>query len=110
MSIPRAAQVPDGLANPQRLLAFSTLAMAITMAVLDGNIVNVALPTMSRELAIAPENAIWIVNAFQLAVTISLLPLSALGDALATGASIGTGWPFSPSPRSPAPWPPRSPR
>ena len=82
MSIPRAAQVPDGLANPQRLLAFSTLAMAITMAVLDGNIVNVALPTMSRELAVAPENAIWIVNAFQLAVTVSLLPLSALGDAL----------------------------
>src|SRR5580658_9194158 len=82
MSIPRAVQVPDGLANPQRLLAFSTLAMAITMAVLDGNIVNVALPTMSRELSIAPENAIWIVNAFQLAVTVSLLPLSALGDAL----------------------------
>src|SRR5580700_8963432 len=82
MSVPRAVQVPDGLANPQRLLAFSTLAMAITMAVLDGNIVNVALPTMSHELAIAPENAIWIVNAFQLAVTVSLLPLAALGDAL----------------------------
>jgi DHA2 family multidrug resistance protein-like MFS transporter len=82
MSIPHAAQLHDGLGNPQRLLAFSTLAMATTMAVLDGNIVNVALPTMSRELAIAPENAIWIVNAFQLAVTVSLLPLSALGDAL----------------------------
>ena len=80
MSLPQVAHVQDGLANPQRLLAFSTLAMAITMAVLDGNIVNVALPTMSRELAIAPENAIWIVNAFQLAVTVSLLPLSALGD------------------------------
>jgi MFS transporter, DHA2 family, multidrug resistance protein len=82
MSLPQAAHVPDGLANPQRLLAFSTLAMATTMAVLDGNIINVALPTMSRELATAPENAIWIVNAFQLAVTVSLLPLAALGDAL----------------------------
>jgi MFS transporter, DHA2 family, multidrug resistance protein len=80
ISAPDAAQVQDGLDNPQRLLAFSTLAMAITMAVLDGNIVNVALPTMAREFAVAPESATWIVNAFQLAVTVSLLPLAALGD------------------------------
>ena len=80
MSAPDAAQVHDGLANPQRLLAFLTLAMAISMAVLDGTIVTVALPTMGRQFAVAPESAIWIVNAFQLAVTVSLLPLAALGD------------------------------
>jgi len=79
---PRAAEPPDGLPNPQRVLAFTTLAMAITMAVLDGNIVNVALPTMARDFAVQPESAIWIVNAFQLAVTVSLLPLAALGDML----------------------------
>ena len=61
-------------------MAFSTLAMALTMAVLDGNIVNVALPTMARQFTVAPESATWIVNAFQLAVTVSLLPLAALGD------------------------------
>jgi len=61
-------------------MAFSTLAMAITMAVLDGNIVTVALPTMARQFAVAPESATWIINAFQLAVTVSLLPLAALGD------------------------------
>ena len=82
MSAPHAAEVHDGLPNPQRLLAFTTLAMAITMAVLDGKIVTVALPTMARQFAVAPENAIWIVNAFQLAVTVSLLPLAALGDML----------------------------
>jgi MFS transporter, DHA2 family, multidrug resistance protein len=76
------APVHDGLDNPQRLLAFSTLAMALTMAVLDGNIVTIALPTMARQFAVAPESAIWIVNAFQLAVTVSLLPLAALGDML----------------------------
>ena len=80
VSAPVVAQVHDGLANPQRLMAFSTLAMAITMAVLDGSIVNVALPTMARQFAVAPESATWIVNAFQLAVTVSLLPLAALGD------------------------------
>jgi MFS transporter, DHA2 family, multidrug resistance protein len=80
MSAPDAVEIPDGLANPQRMLAFLTLAMAISMAVLDGSIVNVALPTMSHDFGVAPETAIWIVNAFQLAVTVSLLPLAALGD------------------------------
>ncbi len=56
--------------------------MAIGMSVLDGNIVNVALPTIARNFAIEPASSIWIVNAFQLAVTISLLPLSALGDTI----------------------------
>ncbi|HLX97381.1 MAG TPA: MFS transporter, partial [Roseiarcus sp.] len=78
----RGAEVPDGLPNPQRLLAFLTLAMATIMAVLDGTIVTVALPTMARDFAVQPESAIWIVNGFQLAVTVSLLPLSALGDRL----------------------------
>src|ERR1700729_1530934 len=82
ISAPHAVEVQDGLPNPQRLLAFLTLAMAISMAVLDGTIVTVALPTMARQFAVAPENAIWIVNAFHLAVTVSLLPLAALGDIL----------------------------
>ena len=82
ITAPRAVEVQDGLPNPQRLLAFTTLAMAISMAVLDGTIVTVALPTMARQFAVAPESAIWIVNAFQLAVTVSLLPLAALGDIL----------------------------
>jgi DHA2 family multidrug resistance protein-like MFS transporter len=82
ISTPHAVKVQDGLPNPQRMLAFTTLGMAISMAVLDGTIVTVALPTMARQFAVAPENAIWIVNAFQLAVTVSLLPLAALGDIL----------------------------
>jgi DHA2 family multidrug resistance protein-like MFS transporter len=79
---PRAIAPEDGLPNPQRMLAFATLAMAVAMAVLDGAIVNVALPTMARELTISNAASVWIVNAFQLAVTVSLLPLAALGDSL----------------------------
>ncbi len=81
-SSPLAAPVHHGLPNPQRLLAITTLAMSNTMADLDGSIVNVALPTVARDLAIAPAESVWIINAFQLAVTVSLLPLSALGDSL----------------------------
>jgi DHA2 family multidrug resistance protein-like MFS transporter len=101
---PHAAETSDGLANPQRLLAFATLAMAISMAVLDGTIVTVALPTMAREFAVAPESAIWIVNAFQLAVTVSLLPLAALGDMFGYRRVYWWGSRSSPSPRLPARW------
>jgi DHA2 family multidrug resistance protein-like MFS transporter len=70
----------DGLPPAQRALAFLAIAIAITMAVLDGAIVGVALPTIAGELGVDPAEAIWVINAYQLAVTISLLPLASLGD------------------------------
>ena len=72
----------DGLPNPSRALAFLTLAIASIMAVLDGAIVNVALPIISSDMDVTPAHAIWVVNAYQLAVTVSLLPLATLGDIL----------------------------
>ncbi|MGO4338114.1 MFS transporter [Labrys sp. KB_33_2] len=74
------AATMDGLPIPQRFLAFLTIAMALTMAVLDSAIVNVALPSIAGELAVSPAESIWVVTAYQLAVTIALLPLSSLGD------------------------------
>lgn len=71
---------PDGLPSRQRALAFLAIAIALTIAVLDGAIVNVALPAMARDLAATPNDVIWVTNAYQLAVTVSLLPLAALGD------------------------------
>jgi DHA2 family multidrug resistance protein-like MFS transporter len=72
----------DGLAVPQRYLAILTIALGLIMAVLDGAIANVALPTIARDLQMSPASSIWVVNAYQLAVTVSLLPLAALGDIL----------------------------
>ena len=65
---------------PQRIWAIVTIALGLTLAVLDGGIANVALPTIAREVNTSPANSIWVVNAYQLAVTISLLPLSSLGE------------------------------
>jgi DHA2 family multidrug resistance protein-like MFS transporter len=70
----------DGLPVPQRYWGILTIALGLTMAVLDGAIANVALPTIAGDLNTSPANSIWVVNAYQLAVTISLLPLSSLGD------------------------------
>jgi DHA2 family multidrug resistance protein-like MFS transporter len=50
------------------------------MAVLDGAIANVALPTIAGDLGASPSMSVWIVNAYQLTITMLLLPLAALGD------------------------------
>jgi DHA2 family multidrug resistance protein-like MFS transporter len=47
---------------------------------MDGAIANVALPTIASDLAASPAFSIWIVNGYQLAITISLLPLASLGE------------------------------
>jgi MFS transporter, DHA2 family, multidrug resistance protein len=70
----------DGLALPQRNWAILTIALGITMAVMDSAIANVALPTIARDLHTNAAFSIWIVNGYQLAITISLLPLAALGE------------------------------
>jgi MFS transporter, DHA2 family, multidrug resistance protein len=71
---------PDGLPVPARYWAIFTIGLGITMAVLDSAIANVALPTIARDLHTNPAFSIWIVNGYQLAIMISLLPLSSLGD------------------------------
>ena len=75
-----APQPQDGLPLRERRLAMAAIALAMTMAVLDGAIVNVALPVLAKDLAVKPADAIFVVNSYQVAVTASLLPFAALGD------------------------------
>lgn len=75
-----ADQPEDGLPWPRRLWAMVTIGLAITVSVLDSSIANVALPTIAGDMSASPATAIWIVNAYQLAITMTLLPLAALGD------------------------------
>lgn len=70
----------DGLPLPQRYGAILTIIIGISMAVLDGAIANVALPTIASDLNATPANSIWVVNAYQIAIVISLLTFSFLGD------------------------------
>ena len=70
----------DGLSGSRRTWAVVTIALGLMMAVLDGSIANLALPTLAREFGVSASASIWVVNAYQLAVTVSLLPLAALGE------------------------------
>ena len=75
-----AAPAWDGLPMPRRLWAIVAVAFGVSLSVIDGAIANVALPTIGRELGISEADSIWIVNAYQLAIMVSLLSFSALGD------------------------------
>ncbi len=72
----------DGLPTPRRYWSALTIWLAISLTVLDGSIANIALPTIARELHATPAASIWVVNSYQIAITVALLPLSALGDSI----------------------------
>ncbi len=74
------APLRDGVPTPQRYWAILTIALGLTLAVLDGAIANVALPTIAKDVNASPADSIWVVNAYQLTVTISLLPLASAGE------------------------------
>jgi DHA2 family multidrug resistance protein-like MFS transporter len=50
------------------------------MAVMDGPVISLALSLIASDLGTSPSDIIWVVSAYQLAITISLFPLSALGE------------------------------
>lgn len=72
--------VTDGLPTPRRYWAIVSIGLGITLAVLDGAIANVALPSIARDLQASSAASIWIVNAYQIAIVVALLPLASLGE------------------------------
>ena len=70
----------DGLSRPKIYYAVASLWCGIFLSVVDGNICNVALPTISQELGVSSADSIWVVNAFQLVIMMTLLSFSSLGE------------------------------
>lgn len=64
----------------KQYLAVIAVLAAIMMGVLDGTIMNVALPTLSVEFGVSASEITWVVNAYQLIVTMCLLGFAAIGD------------------------------
>lgn len=70
----------DGLPTPARYKAIAIIMLGIGVSVLDGSIVNLALPSISRDLNAAASQSILVVNAYQVATLALLLPCAAFGD------------------------------
>ncbi|WP_353177672.1 MFS transporter [Delftia acidovorans] len=77
-----AAPVHDGLPSGPRGQAMLVIILGLTLSVLDSTLVNLALPAMARELQASSAHTLWVVNSYQLASLVLLLPLAALGERL----------------------------
>lgn len=70
----------DGLHRPRIYYAMAAILSGLFLTVIDGTICNVALPTISAQLQVSSSDSIWIVNAFQLVIIMTLLPCSSAGE------------------------------
>ncbi|AMP02840.1 MFS transporter [Collimonas pratensis] len=70
----------DGLPTNKRILAIVAVVLAVTIAVMDGSIANLALPSIARDMMATEAEAIWIINSYQIAMAVFLLPLASLGE------------------------------
>ena len=60
--------------------ALLAVLLAVALSALDTAIANTALPTIGADLNAPASASIWVINAYQLSIVASLLPLAALGD------------------------------
>jgi len=66
--------------HPRRWLILPVLCLSLFLVVVDNTIVNVALPTLSRELSASTSQLQWIVDAYSLVFAGLLLAFGSFGD------------------------------
>ena len=71
-----------GGAYPRRWLAAVVMMVAAIVDLIDGTIVNVALPTIRRDLGASAAQLEWVVSAYMLAFAAALITAGSLGDLL----------------------------
>jgi EmrB/QacA subfamily drug resistance transporter len=76
----RSATVHPELIQRRRWAILAVLVLTVFLVVVDNTIVNVALPTLSRELGATTSQLQWIVDAYALVFAGLLLAFGSLGD------------------------------
>jgi EmrB/QacA subfamily drug resistance transporter len=76
----RATPADGGRVHDRRWVILAVLCLSVFLALVDNTIVNVALPTISRQLHAATSDLQWVVDAYSLAFASLLLVGGSLGD------------------------------
>ncbi len=71
---------PDGLHGAARARAMTAVGLAVLISALDYAVANVALPVIAHDLHTTAGQSIWVVNAYQIASLVCLLPVASLGE------------------------------
>ncbi|CAN5319389.1 MFS transporter [soil metagenome] len=77
---PNSSPASTDALSPRNRRAVAALMVAVLLATLDTAIANTALPAIAADLLAAPAASVWVINAYQLAMVATILPLAALGD------------------------------
>src|SRR5579871_1191503 len=85
LSIPPAGSVPAAFsrtpaAPSHKWWVLAAMSFTIFMALLDMTIVNVALPTIQKDLSASFSDLQWVVNAYSLTLAVFLVTAGRLGD------------------------------
>lgn len=79
---PSASESAASLSPRARLLALLTVAIAFVMDLVDGTILNIAIPTIQRDLGASDTEVQWMVSGYMTAFAILLVTGGRLGDIL----------------------------
>jgi EmrB/QacA subfamily drug resistance transporter len=79
---PPADGTTQETADPRRWRALAVTQLAAFMVLLDVSIVNVALPSIQRDMPLSAATAQWVVSGYALTLGLSLVPAGRLSDAL----------------------------
>jgi MFS transporter, DHA2 family, multidrug resistance protein len=68
------------VSSSQRVWAIAATSAATVVSMLDQTIANTALPTIANDVHASASASIWVINGYQLGLTVGIVPLAALGD------------------------------
>lgn len=78
---PLSELTPDtGVANPRRWIAMPFIAMGVAMIIVDATIVNVAVPSIIRDLHLSATGAEWLNSIYSLVFAALLISMGRVGD------------------------------
>jgi MFS family permease len=82
--------VPDQI-HSRRYFTLAVLCLSLLVVVVDGSIVNVAIPTLVRSLHASTASIQWVTDAYTLAMAGLLLSLGSLGDRIGRHRTLAGG-------------------
>ncbi|SDC04953.1 MFS transporter, DHA2 family, multidrug resistance protein [Sphingomonas sp. YR710] len=74
------SELERGLPKSRRLYAIAAVSLGTILTTISGSMISIALPTLARDLHVAPSAAVLVVTIYQLVLLMAMLPASALGD------------------------------
>ena len=77
---PADAWMTSGAGHPKRWPILGVLVVSLLVVVLDNTILNIALPTIQRDLGTSPGELVWAVDAYILVFASLLFTWGVLGD------------------------------